>query len=541
MRLLASTCTLSVLLCLPTTSAAQWSVEVLGPFEGRPTAAAALNDHGVVVGNGWNAEGEVPILWTRQEGYRTFLGNVAGRALDINNRGEIVGVLFSPEWRGFLWSEARGLVDLGTFEPLRINESGEIAGRCPDPIFDPVFSDPLPGPCLWSDGTVTPILVLFSGVATAINDVGNVAGYTADPDATEERELAFVWRQEGGPQLLQVPSGAFNSWASGMNNRGVVVGGGWVPDMGAHRAMVWDLATGHLRQGPEINGTAIAVNDAGIVAGASPAVRMEDGRGFVWTPERGVVFLPGEDASLPTDINQRGDVVGNVFTATGSYAGLWRYRARGLHITTPNTPSRWGLNTTHRLAWTYNGDAPQFLIEISRDSGKTWDSLTTVANGAGDSQNFDWMVTGPLASAAKFRVSAIGDPEATDVNDANIRIANATIEILSPTKTTSVAIGSELLVHYRHSLGARTPIEIEVSGNNGRTWRPIAHTTTNGSVTGSFWWNVDVPPTSAARVRVRALDRSGAAAMSRAFGVSGAIEPHFSTDAPPIPSQRQRL
>ncbi len=194
--------------------------------------------------------------------------------------------------------------------------------------------------------------------------------------------------------------------------------------------------------------------------------------------------------------------------------------AASLHVTTPNTPSRWGLNTRHRLAWTYAGDAPQFLIEISRDSGRTWDYLTTVANAPGGSQNFDWTVTGPLTSAAKFRVSAIGDPDATDVNDVDIRIANATIDILSPSKTTSVAFASDLMVHYRHSLGARADIAIEVSGNNGQTWRSIAATETNGSVTGSFRWNVDLPPTSRARVRVRALDGSGAAATSPAFTVS---------------------
>jgi hypothetical protein len=194
--------------------------------------------------------------------------------------------------------------------------------------------------------------------------------------------------------------------------------------------------------------------------------------------------------------------------------------AASLHVTTPNTPVRWGLDTRQRLAWTYAGDAPQFLIEISRDSGRTWDYLTTVANAHGDSQNFHWTVTGPLTSAAKFRVSAIGDAEATDVNDVNVRIAKATLEILSPTQTTSAVFGSALVVRYRHSLGARAAIAIEVSGNNGQTWRSIAATETNGSVTGTFQWTVDLPPTSRARIRVRALDDISAAATSRAFTVS---------------------
>ncbi len=193
-----------------------------------------------------------------------------------------------------------------------------------------------------------------------------------------------------------------------------------------------------------------------------------------------------------------------------------------LRIDTPNNLSRWGLNTRQRLAWTYSGDAPQLLIEISRDSGKTWTDLRTVANTPGDSQNFDWQVSGPLTSAAKFRVTAIGDPDASDTNDTNVRIANATIEVLSPTKTTSAPLGSALTLFYKHSLGARAPVVIEVSSDNGNTWREVTDTRTTGSTTSSFRWTVDLLPTSSARLRVRALDGSGAKGMSRAFSVIAA-------------------
>jgi hypothetical protein len=52
-----------------------------------------------------------------------------------------------------------------------------------------------------------------------------------------------------------------------------------------------------------------------------------------------------------------------------------------------------------------------------------WTDLATVANEAGNSQSFTWTVSGPLTSTAKFRVTAVGDPGASDVNDADIRIA----------------------------------------------------------------------------------------------------------------------
>ncbi len=208
-------------------------------------------------------------------------------------------------------------------------------------------------------------------------------------------------------------------------------------------------------------------------------------------------------------------------TGTSEFSNALAF-VRQLRILTPNAPSRWGLNTRQRLAWTYLGDSAQFLIEISRDSGRTWTDLATVANEPGNSQNFDWTVTGPLTSAAKFRVSAIGEPGATDVNDVDVRIAAATIEILFPTRTTSVAVGSSLTLHYRHSLGARAPVVIEVSSDNGNQWRTVAETMTTGSLTSSFRWIVDLLPTSHARVRVRAMDGSGAKATSSAFVITAA-------------------
>ena len=49
---------------------------------------------------------------------------------------------------------------------------------------------------------------------------------------------------------------------------------------------------------------------------------------------------------------------------------------------------------------------------------------------------------------------------------------------------------------------------------------PVAETGTRGSTTSSFRWTVDLPPTPNARVRVRALDGSGAEGTSSAFAVT---------------------
>ena len=191
-----------------------------------------------------------------------------------------------------------------------------------------------------------------------------------------------------------------------------------------------------------------------------------------------------------------------------------------LRIDTPNRPARWGAGTTQRIAWTYGGSAPTFQIEISRDGGQTWVSLGFVNNRPGNSQNFSWTVQEPATSAARFRVTAFGDPGATDVNDADIRIAAATLEILRPAG--SVASGSPTTIFYTHNLGAGAPVAIEASVDDGETWMPVAETVTQGATTSSFRWTVALSPTPRARVRVRALDGSGAEGMSSTFAVSAA-------------------
>ena len=96
------------------------------------------------------------------------------------------------------------------------------------------------------------------------------------------------------------------------------------------------------------------------------------------------------------------------------------------------------INTRQRLAWIYQGDAPQLQIEINRDGGARWDSLAVVPRRSGGSQNFDWSVTAPSTINARLRVNAIGNEAATDVNDANIRIAPAAIQFIVPSRSSSV-------------------------------------------------------------------------------------------------------
>ncbi len=203
---------------------------------------------------------------------------------------------------------------------------------------------------------------------------------------------------------------------------------------------------------------------------------------------------------------------------TGS-AGMCNSSAP-LRVQTPNTLSKWGLNTRQRLAWTYDGEAPQFEIEVSYDGGRLWDFVGVVENKPGPSQNFFWNVTGPTTSRARLRVTAVGDEAATDVNDANIQIARPYIEVLIPRGT--IATGSTQTIFWKHNLGANKPVAIDVSRNGGGSWANIVpNTLTTGAETSSFSWFVDLSPTPHTRIRVRALDGSRVKGTSFIFAVAG--------------------
>ena len=191
-----------------------------------------------------------------------------------------------------------------------------------------------------------------------------------------------------------------------------------------------------------------------------------------------------------------------------------------LRIQTPNDVSDWGIGTTQRLAWRYEGGAARFRVDVSRDGGTSWETVATVGNTPGLSQNLYWHVSGPETSTGRLRVTAIGDPNGSDVNDADIRIAASFIEVLLPASRVVVRRGDSLRLFWKHNLGARVPVAIDVSNNGGRSWRTVAtNVLTTGSHSSSYRWVVDAAPTNGARIRVRSTSGARAVGMSNEFGV----------------------
>lgn len=268
------------------------------------------------------------------------LGGSGSFASGVSNAGFVVGCANTPsgDVHAFVYREGQ-LVDLAAGEPgnscaLAVNDFGVAAGRSGTGEL-----------VVWQDGGTTPLGV--KGNVTAINDAGLVVGsYTAGGE-----QRAFAW--EGGT-LRDLGTGA-GSTANDVNSRGEIVGGahghafallrdGTLRDLGTlgggvsvangindrgqivgmasneHHQLTAFVYSGEMRalEGPSLSG-ALDVNDRGLVVSSAEgyygyivsagAVRRLDR-----LPD---VVAKGWHHLEPTDINDRGWIVGTGFDPSG--------------------------------------------------------------------------------------------------------------------------------------------------------------------------------------------------------------------------------
>jgi probable HAF family extracellular repeat protein len=246
----------------------------------------------------------------KQNHYFVFLlstlGGTGGQANSINNRGWVTG---AANLKGdatehtVLWLHGAKF-DLGTLGgpnsavlwPVH-NNRGQIAGVSDTSIIDPLGEN-------WSCGAFFP---------------PSHAGHTC---------LGFLW-QDGAMTALPTLGGN-NGFATGVNNRGQIVG--WAenathdatcvsPQVLQFEAVVWGPRKGQMRELPPLaadqDGAATAINDKSQVVGISGICQNAVGalsakHALLW--ENGIPTaignLGGAGWNTPMDINNRGQVVG---------------------------------------------------------------------------------------------------------------------------------------------------------------------------------------------------------------------------------------
>ena len=297
-----------------------WSVQRIGPPSGGASSLipTGLNEQGHVVG--WSQFfGSAPTLrswiWTPQAGL-TYLTPPPGqsllRAMDVNDSDVIAGD--GGYDTGVAWRYHDGVFDLLGVLPGGdtvstaggINALGVIAGASRN------GSSILVPPSAFVATPAQPLLEIFAtGTGTAINDAGQVVGYSAV-------NKAFRYTPGEGVQILGSVGTHDLNFAWAINAAGDVVGEA-VESNSVHYEPIPFLytAAGGMQEIGDFGGysVAVSVNDARQVVGTYDPPNLPPAA-WLWSAETGVKFLqslvaPAEHLNLlkAARINDAGQIL----------------------------------------------------------------------------------------------------------------------------------------------------------------------------------------------------------------------------------------
>jgi probable HAF family extracellular repeat protein len=198
--------------------------------------ARAINDNGQIAGASLDANFAIhAVVWERTTQVRDL--GILGVANGINGLGHVVGnTANGSEQRAFLWRNG-ATTDLGTGAATHINDAGLIAGYAPGMV-----------PVIWTNGVRSNLRALGGGrtayghLVNAINNKGDLVGYAPAPNPGVFT-IAVLWRGGRAISLGHYPGGT-NSYATGINDAGQIVGSGNLVPGGPHHALRWTVRNG---------------------------------------------------------------------------------------------------------------------------------------------------------------------------------------------------------------------------------------------------------------------------------------------------------
>lgn len=188
--------------------------------------ATAVNDHQTIVGWLEFPLEDVPAFWSRDTGW-TVLGLPAGftegRVKDVNNAGQMVGLIVSGSQTRIAWWVEGEVINLGGFPDANVNEAtsinaaGQIVG-----VWGSTINGPFPQAFVYQNFgliDITPDLPGTKGEAQDINDAGQITGWSGESAQSDAR--AFIWRNGLVTELPPIPGG-FTSVGIAINIHGHV-------------------------------------------------------------------------------------------------------------------------------------------------------------------------------------------------------------------------------------------------------------------------------------------------------------------------------
>ncbi len=248
----------------------------------------------------------------------------------------------------------------------------------------------------WEDGrlsAIEPIFASAENTASAINDLGQVAGHTHV--SLYEPPHAFLYRDGKSTDLGTGWGSGSGSAATDANNKGVVVGTHFRSQGSPVRAVLWqngklrDLGTlgGSTDQQWSTESEANAVNDKGQVVGTALPKSGYPLHGFLWQNGRmkDLGTLGGNsEATVAQDINEKTQITGSSQNAAGqTNAFLWEAgKMRDLGTLPGGTGSTaYGINESGQVVGTSRTSADYYgQHAFLWDNGQMIDLNTVVTN-----------------------------------------------------------------------------------------------------------------------------------------------------------------
>ena len=183
--------------------------------------------------------------------------------------------------------------------------------------------------------------------------------------------------------------------------------------------------------------------------------------------------------------------------------------SRDITVTSPAGGESWPFNSAQSITWSSYGVTGNVKIELSRNSGSTWE---TIAESTPDDGSYTWTAALPSSEHCRVRISSVDVPTCFDTSDADFTIAGPTVQVTSPNGGEVWAVGDQETITWS-SQNFTTPVAIDISRNNGSSWANLVSSTPND---GSHDWAVAGTAATQCRVRVRSVDYAEASDTSDA-------------------------
>jgi hypothetical protein len=168
-------------------------------------------------------------------------------------------------------------------------------------------------------------------------------------------------------------------------------------------------------------------------------------------------------------------------------------------VTSPRGGEHWIIGTSYEVKWNSINISELVKIELSRDSGSTWETLqdTTANNGV-----WNWTVTGPASNGCLIKVSDIAGA-ASDRSDSAFSIMEAPqIQVVSPNGGEVWQLDTQQSVLWT-SVNTSGSVKIELSRDQGQSWETLAE---NIADTGQYSWDVSGSASEKCLIRVSDAD-----------------------------------